>query len=203
MALQIVINPGTASLMDDPMRMCEKVIWMRHALLSRVDDDIHEEDSWRMELRSGDNTPVLLHLCWDASKRQYNLSTGNDFEWVENVSGLHNAFLYLMQKEKEGAMEQAWDALERMCSGLNMHLPKGVWSELAGEGSSCNPVRYPIREERIQKELQRLAQSRYIGFRDIMLPCPMAKSHEELPLYIRRPCHKASVRLVSCVRVES
>lgn len=201
MALQMVINPRAASLMDNPISMCEKVIWMRHALLGRLDDDMHEEDSWRMELRNGDNTPVLLHLCWDASERKYNLSTRNDFEWVKNASGLHTAFLCLMQKE--GTMEQAWDTLERMCSGLNMHFPKGVWSELTGEGSSCSPDRLPIREERIQQELQRLAQSRYIGFRDIMLPCPMAKSHEELPLYIRRPCHKASVRLVSCVRVES
>lgn len=123
--------------------------------------------------------------------------------WVKNVSGLHNAFLCLMQKEKEGAMEQAWDALERMCSGLNMHLPSGVWSELTGEESSCSPNRRRIREGRMQQELQRLAQSRYIGFRDIMLPCPMAKPHEELPLYIRKPCHKANVRLVSCVRIAS
>lgn len=140
MALQMVINPGAASLLDDPMRMCEKVIWMRHALLSKVDDDMHEEDSWRMELRSGDNTSVLLHIHWDASERKCHLSTGNDFEWVKNVSGLHNAFLCLMQKEKEGAMEQAWDTLERMCSGLNMHFPKGVWSELTGEESSCDKV---------------------------------------------------------------
>ena len=203
MALQMVISPGTANLMDDPMRMCEKVIWMRHALLGGVDDDMHEGASWRMELRGGDDTPVLLHLCWGKSERKYHLSTGNNFEWVRNASGLHTAFLRLMQKEKEGAMEQAWDALKRMCSGLNMHFPKGVWSELTGEGSSCDPDRLPIREERIQEELERLAQSRYIGFREIMLPCPMAKPHEELPLYIRRPCHKASVRLVSCVRVES
>lgn len=203
MALQMVISPEKASLMDDPMRIGEKVLWMRHALLGRVDDDMHEENSWRMELRSGDDTPLLLDLHWDARQRKYNIGTGNDFEWVKNVSGLHNAFLYLMQKEKEGAMEQAWDALERMCSGLNMHLPKDVWSELTGEVSFCSPDRHPIREERIQQELQRLAQSRYIGFRDIILPCPMAKPHEELSLYIRRPCHKARVRLVSCVRVES
>ena len=107
MALQMVINPGMVSLMDDPIHMCEKVIWMRHALLGKVDDDMHEEHSWSMELRSGDDTPVLLHLCWDKSRRKYHLSTGNDFEWVKNVSGLHTAFLCLMQKKEEKAMKQA------------------------------------------------------------------------------------------------
>lgn len=201
MALQMVINPEMAIDMDYLIRAGEKVLWMRHALLGKVNDGMHEEDSWRMELRSGDDTTLLLDLHWDARERKYNIDTGDDFEWVEHVSGLHNAFLYLMRDEH--AMARAWDALERMCSGLNMRLPMGVWSELMGQASSCGQNRLHTWEERVREELQRFTQSRYIGFRDIMMPCLMAKPHEELPLYIRRPCHKANVRLVSYARLAS
>lgn len=201
MALQMVIDPGELGSMEYSIRIAERVLWMRHALLGKVDDDMHEEDAWRMELRSGDNTPVLLHLRWDAQERKHWMGTGEDFIWVSHASELHNALLHLMRDEP--SLAQAWDALERMCSGLNMLLPMGVWRELTGEASSCDLGCHAKREERVREELQRLAQSRYIGFRDIMLPCPMAQPHEELPLYIRRPCHRANVRLVSCVRFAS
>ena len=199
MALQMVIDPRIAGDMDYLIRAGEKVLWMRHALLGMVSDNMHEGSSWRMELRGGDGTPVLLHLCWDRQKRMYNISVWDDFEWVEHVSELHNAFLHLMRDER--AMAQAWDALERMCSGLGMRLPMGVWSELMGQESPCELNCHAMRERRVREELQRITPRRRIGFRDIMMPCLIAKPHEELPLYIRRPCHKADVRLVSCARV--
>ena len=196
MALQMVINREQAGDIDFMIRSCERVIWMRHALLGQVDDSMREEREWRMELRSGDNTPVLLHLCWDRREKMYNISVGDDFEWVEHVSELHKAFLHLMRDEH--TVVQACDALERMRSGLNLCLPIGVWDELDGKDTSCDLSSHEIRERSLRGDLQQLRRGGYVGFLDVMVPCLMPKPHEELPQYIRRPCHKIGVRLVSC-----